>query len=217
MSSTASAWQARYATAAGDPETARRIATGKARERRLYGQQHLETLLEALATLEDRDAVAELLPEGRARADGNALLAPVGDWVEGLAHTRAGRTAKADRALRRALDRFERLSDPFEPVRTREHLAAVAPAPDACSLLEAALATYERLACARANGPHRPASALSSVSGEQLDQANQAATAAPTPMAAEVAPIWRARRRSCWRACSVGTWAWGRRAGRSKL
>ena len=50
--------------------------------------------------------------------------------------------------MRRALDRFEQLGDPFEAARNREHLAAVAPAPDARSLLEAAIATYERLACA---------------------------------------------------------------------
>lgn len=88
---TASAWQARFATASGDPATARRISAAKARERRIYGQQHLLALLEALAALEDWPAVAELLPQARARVEGNALLAPFCDRVEGLAHAQAGR------------------------------------------------------------------------------------------------------------------------------
>jgi tetratricopeptide (TPR) repeat protein len=145
---TASAWQARFATASGDPETARRISEDKARERRLYGEQHLVALLEALAALEDWPAVVKLLPEARARMDGNALLGPVSDRVEGLAHAQAGRSPEDGRALRRALAGFERLGDPFEAARTREHLAAVTPAQEARSLLEAARATYERLACA---------------------------------------------------------------------
>jgi DNA-binding SARP family transcriptional activator len=145
---TASAWQARYATASGDPGTARWISEDKARERRLYGQQHLVVLLEALEALEDWPAAGELLPYARARVDGNALLGPVCDRVEGLVHARAGRKAEAVPALRRALDGFERLGEPFEAARTREHLAALAPAPEARSLLEAALATYDRLACA---------------------------------------------------------------------
>ena len=145
---TASAWQARFATAIGDPATAVRISEDKARERRLYGQQHQVALLEALAALEDWGAVAELLPEARARADGNALLGPVADRVEGLVHAQAGRAPEAARALRRALAGFERLGEAFEAARTREHLASVAPAAEARPLLEAALATYERLACA---------------------------------------------------------------------
>ena len=80
---TASAWQARFATASGDPETARRISEDKARERRLYGQQHLVALLEALAALEDWPAVAGLMPEARARVDGNALLVPFCDPLSG--------------------------------------------------------------------------------------------------------------------------------------
>ena len=115
---TASAWQARFATAIGDPATAVRISEDKARERRLYGQQHQVALLEALAALEDWGAVAELLPEARARADGNALLGPVADRVEGLVHAQAGRTPEAARALRRALGGFERLGEAFEAART---------------------------------------------------------------------------------------------------
>jgi DNA-binding SARP family transcriptional activator len=145
---TASAWQARFATASGDPATARRISAAKARERRIYGQQHLLALLEALAALEDWPAVAELLPQARARVEGNALLAPFCDRVEGLAHARAGQAPEAARALRRALGGFERLGEAFEAARTRERLAAVEPTGAARSLLEAALATYERLACA---------------------------------------------------------------------
>ena len=51
-------------------------------------------------------------------------------------------------ALRGALAGFERLGVPFEAATTRERLAAVEPSGVARSLLEAALATYERLGCA---------------------------------------------------------------------
>ena len=55
-----------------------------------------------------------------------------------------GRPGAAPGALRvRAARRCQ-----FEAARTREHLASVAPAAEARPLLEAALATYERLACA---------------------------------------------------------------------
>jgi hypothetical protein len=145
---TASAWQARFAIASGDPEAARRISADKARERRLYGPQHVHALLEALVALEDWPGVAELLPLARAAAVGNALLAPACDQAEGLAHAQAGRTREAAQALRRALAWFERLGVPFEAARTRERLAAVEPPGAARSLLEAALATYERLGCA---------------------------------------------------------------------
>ena len=105
-------------------------------------------LLEALVALEDWPGVTELLPLARAAGVGNALLAPACDRAEGLAHAQAGRTREAARALRRALSGFERLGVQFEAARTREHLASVAPAAEARPLLEAALATYERLACA---------------------------------------------------------------------
>jgi hypothetical protein len=85
---------------------------------------------------------------GQPLALGNALLAPFCDRVEGLAHAQAGRAPEAARALRRALGGFERLGEAFEAARTRERLAAVEPTGAARSLLEAALATYERLACA---------------------------------------------------------------------
>ncbi|HYJ72658.1 MAG TPA: hypothetical protein VE265_09310, partial [Actinomycetota bacterium] len=145
---TASAWQARFAIASGDPEAARRISADKARERRLYGPQHVHALPEALVALEDWPGVTELLPLARAAVVGNALLAPACDRAEGLAHAHAGRTREAAQALRRALAGFERLGVPFEAARTREQLAAVEPPGAARSLLEAALATYERLGCA---------------------------------------------------------------------
>jgi hypothetical protein len=142
---TASAWQARFAVASGDPTTARRISTGKAAEGRLYGPQHALALLEALLALEDWPAVAEFLPAARENVAGNALLGPFCDRAEGLVHARAGRRPAARRALRRALARFEELEVPFEAAGTREQLAAVEPAPAAHSLLEAATATYQRL------------------------------------------------------------------------
>jgi DNA-binding SARP family transcriptional activator len=143
----ASAWQAQFATASGDPETARRLSVDKAQDPQLYGPQHALTLLEALVALEDWPSVGEFLPQARARVAGNALLAPACDRAEGLARAQVGRPAEAGRALRRALARFERLSVPFEAARTREHLAALESPTAARPLLKAALSTYERLAC----------------------------------------------------------------------
>jgi hypothetical protein len=76
---------------------------------------------------------------------GNALLAPACDRAEGLLHAGAGRRREAARALRRALDGFERLGVPFEAARTREDQAAVVPAADARPLLQAASSAYKRL------------------------------------------------------------------------
>jgi DNA-binding SARP family transcriptional activator len=145
---TASAWQARFATASGDPDLARRISADKARERRLYGPQHVLALLEALVALEDWPAVAEFLPLARQRVPGNALLDPFCDRAEGLAEARAGRPDRAAGPLRRALAGFERLAVPLEAARTREQLAAGEPAAAARPLLESALATYQGLGCA---------------------------------------------------------------------
>ena len=142
---TASAWQARFAVAAGDPELGRRISVDKFREGRLYGPQHAFALLEALLALEDLPAVAEFLPTARANVAGNALLAPACDRGEGLLHASAGRRREAARALRAAIGGFERLGVPFEAARTREQLATVVPAAAARPLLEAAGSTYERL------------------------------------------------------------------------
>jgi DNA-binding SARP family transcriptional activator len=142
---TASAWQALFAVASGDPATARQISTEKATEGRLYGPQHALSLLEALLALGDWPAVAEFLPTARDNVAGNALLEPFCDRAEGLVHANAGRRPAARTALRRALARFEELEVPYEAARTGERLAALEPAPAARSLLEAALATYQRL------------------------------------------------------------------------
>jgi hypothetical protein len=149
----ASAWQARFATASGDPGTARRISVDKARQRQLYGPQHALALLEALVALEDWPAVGDFVPLARASVAGNALLAPSCDRAEGLVHAQAGRSPEAIGALGRSLARFERLSVPFEAARTREHLAALEPATTARSLLQVARGTYERLGCT----PHQQA------------------------------------------------------------
>jgi len=59
---TASAWQAWYLVASGDPEAARAIAGRKALEGRSYGPQHAMALVEALVALEDWSALDEILP-----------------------------------------------------------------------------------------------------------------------------------------------------------
>lgn len=141
----ASAWQARLALAAGSPHVARQISQGKAREGRLYGPQHALSLLESLVALRDWDAVGHELPNARSNLAGNALLGPHCDRAEGLIHAEAGQPDAARRALRRALDGFDRLQVPLEAARTREVLATVEPAQTAEPLIEAARVTYRRL------------------------------------------------------------------------
>jgi hypothetical protein len=140
----ASAWQARSATARGDPKSAREISAERALEGRTYGPQHALALLEAIAALEDWEALAEFLPIARGSRAGNALLVPFSDRAEGLLQAQRGREREAGRLLHRALEQFLEISVPFEAARTQEHLATVEPA-QAKHLLSAALETYERL------------------------------------------------------------------------
>ena len=116
---TATAWQARFANAAGDPASARRISTGKAEQGRLYGPQHAQCLVEALTALADWPTLAAFLPTARGAVAGNALLAPVCDRAEGQLLAAAGRQREAEETLRRAVRGFEQLSVPYEAARTR--------------------------------------------------------------------------------------------------
>jgi tetratricopeptide (TPR) repeat protein len=140
----ASAWQAHSAIARGDPESARAISAEKALEGRTYGPQHALALLQAMAALEDWEALAEFLPIARGSSAGNALLVPFSDRAEGLLQAHRGREREARRLLHRALERFQQISVPFEAARTQEHLATVEPAL-ATHMLSGALETYTRL------------------------------------------------------------------------
>jgi DNA-binding SARP family transcriptional activator len=145
----ASAWQARYATASGDPATAVRISRAKAREGRMYGPQHALGLIDALVALQDWDELPDVLSAARAVSGGLALLAPHCDRAEGLAAVAAGRPQFATARLRAALAGFERLNIPFEAARTGEHLAPLVGEPEARHLLASARATRDRLGAPR--------------------------------------------------------------------
>jgi len=101
-------------------------------------------LLEALSALGDWDAARDFLPVARRIVPGNALLGPMADRVEGLIALSGGDAARAARSLRRAAEGFRRLKVPFEEARTREALAAAAPA-RAEAHRRAALEIYDRL------------------------------------------------------------------------
>jgi hypothetical protein len=137
----ASAWQARYATASGNPVIAVR---SKAREGRIYGPQHALALIDALVALQHWDELADALTAARAVSGGLALLAPHGGRAEGLAAT-AGRLQLAATQLRAALAGFERLNVPFEAAGTREHLAPLVREREARRLPASARATRDRL------------------------------------------------------------------------
>jgi class 3 adenylate cyclase/tetratricopeptide (TPR) repeat protein len=144
----ASAWQARYAIASGDPQTGWEISRTKALERRSYGPEHAQQAVEALVALRNWDELADFLPRVREQIAGNVLLAPVCDRADGLMAAATGDAAKAQPALRRALATFEALGAGFEVARTQDYLAAVVGGQEGRVLREAARAAYERLGAA---------------------------------------------------------------------
>ena len=107
--SSASAWQARYATISGRPEVARDISVDKALERRTYGPQHAFAYLEALEALGDWAAVDAFLPSAKTAVTGNAALRPLLDRAAGRARAAAGDPSTARRLLRRSVAGFRRL------------------------------------------------------------------------------------------------------------
>jgi DNA-binding SARP family transcriptional activator len=141
----ASAWQARYATASGAPATARLISRDKAFEGRTYGPQHVFALLEAVAAEGDWEAAIELLPHARSTAVGNAQLEPLADRVEGLGCLANGDRTRAAMLLVRSAEGFRRLKSPFEEARTLEGLADAAEDAASGEALEAAQGLYRRL------------------------------------------------------------------------
>jgi hypothetical protein len=122
---TASAWQAWYLVASGDPETARGIAASKALEGRSYGPQHAMALVEALVALEDWNELDEILPHARAATAGNALLEPFCDRASGLMTAARGDRRSAKMHLVRALSGFENLGEQYQASRTRQTMAAL--------------------------------------------------------------------------------------------
>jgi hypothetical protein len=122
---TASAWQAWYLVASGDPEAARAIAGPKALEGRSYGPQHAMALVEALVALEDWSALDEILPHARAATAGNALLEPFCDRASGLMTAACGDRRSARMHLVRALSGFEKLRVQYQATRTRQTMAAL--------------------------------------------------------------------------------------------
>ena len=146
----AEALLARYHVARGDPLAGRELAERMA-GRAVYAEENafeVLAMLDALAALEQWDALVAFLPRARAAAGGLALAGPASDRAEGLARAAAGDRSAAEALLRRALDAFGRMGAVFEAALTSERLAAVAADADAAHLRAAALAVYERLGAA---------------------------------------------------------------------
>jgi hypothetical protein len=204
-----------HALSAGTNPTSGCTPPGRRRGRRPHGRPgHGQRLAGALR--DRRRGPGDRAPDLGRQGPGAAALRPAAPGDAARGPCRPGGLGRGRRAPTRGLGQGGR-QRPARPRRRPgrgDHQRPVRPPARCWRPLSRPTSGWP---APRANGPHGPASAPSSASGEQLDQANQVATATPRPMAAEVAPIWRARRRSCWRAWSVGTWPWGRRAGRSKL
>jgi DNA-binding SARP family transcriptional activator len=146
----AEALLARYHVARGDPLAGRELAE-RIVGRSVYAEENafeVLAMLDALAALEQWDALLAFLPRARAASRGLALAGPASDRAEGLARAAAGDRPAAEALLRGALDAFGRMGAVFEAALTGERLAAVASDADAAHLRAAALAVYERLAAA---------------------------------------------------------------------
>jgi hypothetical protein len=122
---TASAWQAWYLVASGDPAAARAIAGPKALEGRSLGPQYAMVLVEALVALEDWSALDGILPHARAATRGNALLEPFCDRALGLMVAARGDRRSASKHLVRALSGFEKFKVQYQATRTRQAMAAL--------------------------------------------------------------------------------------------
>jgi hypothetical protein len=122
---TASAWQAWYLVASGDPDAARAIAGPKALEGRSFGPQHMMVLVEALVALEDWSALDQILPRARAATTGNALLEPFCDRALGLMTAACGDRHSARKHLVRALSGFEKFKAQYQATRTRQVMATL--------------------------------------------------------------------------------------------
>ncbi|HSS36043.1 MAG TPA: adenylate/guanylate cyclase domain-containing protein [Patescibacteria group bacterium] len=141
------ACQAMAAIALGDPagakDSAKRVLESGTRNFSEEPAIELAVMLDALAALEDWDAVRAFALEARARAGLLALAEPTADRAEGLAAASLGLDGKAVALLERAIAGFDGLSS-FEAARTREALAGVDPDRRA-ALLSAALQSYDAL------------------------------------------------------------------------
>jgi hypothetical protein len=94
----------------------------------------------------DWDALAMAIPRAREIAAASPELAFVTDRAEGLVEASRGNPVAAVAALRKAVEGFEGLKNPFEAARTREALAGVVDdAAERRRLLESARQAYEEL------------------------------------------------------------------------
>jgi hypothetical protein len=162
--------------AIGDPAAARNTAEHVlASGGRNFAEEpavEIVALLDALAELEDHDALAGFLFEARRSAGQVALIGPTADRAEGRSAAASGDVEHARTLLRKSIEGFDGLSV-FETARTREVLARL---DDDASfeLLSQALAAYEALGAE----PHaaRARDAIAALSGQSAREAGKRAT-----------------------------------------
>jgi class 3 adenylate cyclase/tetratricopeptide (TPR) repeat protein len=165
------ALQAVAANAVGDPGVARTIAESVlATGARNYAEEppiEILAMLDALAALEDWEALRAFLPEARRRAAELALAPAAIARAGGLLAAHDGDIGQAREYLQQAIDGFDRTSV-FEAARAREALAAIDPGRRAALLREAA-DRYGRLGAA----PHA-ARVVSLLGGPEAREAQRA-------------------------------------------
>jgi DNA-binding CsgD family transcriptional regulator len=126
-------------------------------------------LIEALLAKGDWPALRAFLPAVRERAPGLAILGPVCDRAEAIAHVAGGAPDLAVPLLRRAADWFGRAGVPFERTRTMTLLAPLVP--DGDRLLAEAIETAGPLLGSR-HVEHAPAgpAAMSTAPSDELSR-----------------------------------------------
>jgi tetratricopeptide (TPR) repeat protein len=137
---------ANYAVLANRPGVANAIVDSMAANPdRLVFPDGADFFVEALVGLGRYEQIERILPTVREMSSTSAALGPISDRAQAQVHLARGDTDRAAQLLRAALARCDELGIPFEAARTREMLANVAAEPERVSLLQEALATFERL------------------------------------------------------------------------
>jgi hypothetical protein len=122
------------------------LASGEAARR---GTEAALAMFEALAALEDWEALGPLVTSVRGFVGAHALLGPACDRSEGLVRAAEGHRDAALGTLRRSVEAFDQLGARYEAARTREAMASISSTENRRELLLDALGCYQEIGARR--------------------------------------------------------------------
>jgi class 3 adenylate cyclase/tetratricopeptide (TPR) repeat protein len=118
------------------------LASGEAARR---GTEAALAMFEALAALEDWEALGALVTSVRGFVGAHALLGPACDRSEGLVRAAEGHRDAALGSLRRSMEAFDQLGARYEAARTKEAMGTVSPTKKSHDLFVQCLREFEEL------------------------------------------------------------------------